>query len=165
MIILTAKTEMEMYTDLFNKISSSCYQKCASRKHHDQDLSLGEMTCTGTLSSSMSLRYLVQWAGLLNGSHATLLPSTIRYSHIFPFTTTFLTRPMRVQILGQPATHWRRPSQGQRGTTTTNGTNAKTIWKLVQEKFNWGVWFVCVLLARSRDAQGSKRNVLFSSNS
>lgn len=42
-----AKTEMEMYTDLFNKISSSCYHKCASRKHRDQDLSLGEMTCTG----------------------------------------------------------------------------------------------------------------------
>lgn len=35
-----------MYTDLFNKIASSCYHKCASRKHRDQDLSLGEMTCT-----------------------------------------------------------------------------------------------------------------------
>jgi len=44
-----AKTEMEMYTDLFNKISSTCFQKCASRKHNDQDISLGEMTCTGTL--------------------------------------------------------------------------------------------------------------------
>mmetsp|Transcript_93115 Transcript_93115/g.260393 ORF Transcript_93115/g.260393 Transcript_93115/m.260393 type:complete len:102 (+) Transcript_93115:91-396(+) len=44
--VFAAKTEMEMYTDLFNKISSSCYQKCASRKHRDQDLSLGEMTCT-----------------------------------------------------------------------------------------------------------------------
>eukprot|EP00429_Kryptoperidinium_foliaceum_P006877 CAMPEP_0176023852 /NCGR_PEP_ID=MMETSP0120_2-20121206/11643_1 /TAXON_ID=160619 /ORGANISM="Kryptoperidinium foliaceum, Strain CCMP 1326" /LENGTH=88 /DNA_ID=CAMNT_0017357019 /DNA_START=45 /DNA_END=308 /DNA_ORIENTATION=+ len=44
--VFAAKTEMEMYTDLFNKISSSCYHKCASRKHRDQDLSLGEMTCT-----------------------------------------------------------------------------------------------------------------------
>ena len=47
-MLLIAKTEMEMYTDLFNKISSSCFQKCASRRHRDQDLSLGEMTCTGT---------------------------------------------------------------------------------------------------------------------
>lgn len=35
-----------MYTDLFNKIASSCFTKCASRKHRDPDLSLGEMSCT-----------------------------------------------------------------------------------------------------------------------
>lgn len=40
-----ATTEMEMYTDLFNKISSQCFNKCASRKHRDQDLALGEMSC------------------------------------------------------------------------------------------------------------------------
>jgi hypothetical protein len=63
MLVNTAKTEMEMYTDLFNKIAKSCFQKCASRKHRDQDLSLGEMTCTGTLflifeddSAQLSLR-------------------------------------------------------------------------------------------------------------
>mmetsp|Transcript_5473 Transcript_5473/g.14843 ORF Transcript_5473/g.14843 Transcript_5473/m.14843 type:complete len:153 (-) Transcript_5473:400-858(-) len=44
--IFAAKTEVEMYTDLFNKISSSCFQKCSSRRHRDQDLTLGEMACT-----------------------------------------------------------------------------------------------------------------------
>jgi len=32
--------------DLFNKISHTCFNKCASRKHREPDLALGEMTCT-----------------------------------------------------------------------------------------------------------------------
>lgn len=36
---------MEMYTDLFNKISEQCFFKCATKKHRDMELQLGEMTC------------------------------------------------------------------------------------------------------------------------
>jgi import inner membrane translocase subunit TIM10 len=35
-----------LLADLFNKISSQCFNKCVSRKHKEPDLSLGEMTCT-----------------------------------------------------------------------------------------------------------------------
>ena len=31
--------------DLFNKIASSCFEKCASRRHKDNEISLGEMSC------------------------------------------------------------------------------------------------------------------------
>ena len=42
----TAFTHNTTLQDLFNKIASTCFQKCASRKHREPDLALGEMTCT-----------------------------------------------------------------------------------------------------------------------
>mmetsp|Transcript_19016 Transcript_19016/g.38548 ORF Transcript_19016/g.38548 Transcript_19016/m.38548 type:complete len:108 (-) Transcript_19016:21-344(-) len=44
--LFAAKSEMEMYADLFQRISSTCFEKCASRRHRDSDLALGEMGCT-----------------------------------------------------------------------------------------------------------------------
>ncbi len=43
--LFAAKTEMEMMTDLFNRMSATCYKKCIP-KHADPDLSVGEMACT-----------------------------------------------------------------------------------------------------------------------
>jgi len=34
-----------LHADLFNKISSTCFAKCASRRHREPDLALGEMSC------------------------------------------------------------------------------------------------------------------------
>ena len=34
------------FQDLFNKIAASCFTKCASRRHKDAEISLGEMSCT-----------------------------------------------------------------------------------------------------------------------
>ena len=43
--LFAARTEMEMYTDLFNRMTASCYKKCIP-KLNDPDLSVGEMACT-----------------------------------------------------------------------------------------------------------------------
>jgi len=44
--MFVAVTEMEMYNDLFGKMREVCFSKCLSRKHRDDNLALGEMTCT-----------------------------------------------------------------------------------------------------------------------
>lgn len=44
--LFAATIEMEMYSHLFNKMTSSCFEKCASRKHKEEDLALGEMSCS-----------------------------------------------------------------------------------------------------------------------
>lgn len=36
---------MEMVTVALNKIVSTCFTKCASRKHKEKDLQLSEMSC------------------------------------------------------------------------------------------------------------------------
>mmetsp|Transcript_14142 Transcript_14142/g.17169 ORF Transcript_14142/g.17169 Transcript_14142/m.17169 type:complete len:100 (-) Transcript_14142:52-351(-) len=43
--LFAAQTEMEMVTVSLNKIVTSCFSKCASRKHKEKDLQLGEMSC------------------------------------------------------------------------------------------------------------------------
>ncbi|CAM9580358.1 unnamed protein product, partial [Phaeothamnion confervicola] len=36
---------MEMYADIFNRMTDMCFRKCVD-KIRDEDLSVGEMSCT-----------------------------------------------------------------------------------------------------------------------
>ncbi|KAI9480869.1 MAG: Tim10/DDP family zinc finger-domain-containing protein [Benjaminiella poitrasii] len=43
--IAMAEQELEMVTDLFNRIVDSCHKKCISREYDQNDLSQGEAVC------------------------------------------------------------------------------------------------------------------------
>ncbi|KAI8878715.1 hypothetical protein K501DRAFT_297464 [Backusella circina FSU 941] len=43
--IAMAEQELEMTTDLFNRITESCHKKCISTKYKDSELASGETSC------------------------------------------------------------------------------------------------------------------------
>ncbi|KAI8381354.1 Tim10/DDP family zinc finger-domain-containing protein [Radiomyces spectabilis] len=43
--IAMAEQELEMVTDLFNRIADSCYSKCISKDYETGDLTQGEAVC------------------------------------------------------------------------------------------------------------------------
>ncbi|KAI8335546.1 Tim10/DDP family zinc finger protein [Chlamydoabsidia padenii] len=46
--IMMAEQELEMVTDLFNRISDSCYTKCVNRQYEQNELSATESSCIDT---------------------------------------------------------------------------------------------------------------------
>eukprot|EP00607_Mallomonas_marina_P008303 CAMPEP_0182419280 /NCGR_PEP_ID=MMETSP1167-20130531/3731_1 /TAXON_ID=2988 /ORGANISM="Mallomonas Sp, Strain CCMP3275" /LENGTH=95 /DNA_ID=CAMNT_0024594081 /DNA_START=89 /DNA_END=376 /DNA_ORIENTATION=- len=42
--LFAAKTEMEMYSDLFSRMNMMCFDKCIVR-YNEPDLAVGEMMC------------------------------------------------------------------------------------------------------------------------
>lgn len=101
---------MEMYADLFQKISGTCFQKCASRKHRDGDLALGEMACTDRCVSKYSkfgfLTYFVRrmsaCSGCLHGTSA-LISSALFFKCISFFNGTAVEAMEKVGVVLQKA--------------------------------------------------------------
>ncbi|GMI39112.1 hypothetical protein TrCOL_g3417 [Triparma columacea] len=48
--LFVAKTEIEMYNDLFVKIGATCFDKCRSR-FKEPDLNIGEQSCIDRCTS------------------------------------------------------------------------------------------------------------------
>lgn len=42
---MMAEIEIEMMTDMFNKIAATCHKKCISSRYREPDLSKGEAIC------------------------------------------------------------------------------------------------------------------------
>ncbi|KAF3921592.1 hypothetical protein AA313_de0205644 [Arthrobotrys entomopaga] len=43
--IAAAEAELEMVTDMFNRLTHSCFKKCVPREYREPDLNKGESVC------------------------------------------------------------------------------------------------------------------------
>jgi len=43
--IAAAEVELEMFTDMFNRLTSSCFKKCVPKDYRENDLNKGESVC------------------------------------------------------------------------------------------------------------------------
>ncbi|KAF3939156.1 hypothetical protein ABW19_dt0206852 [Dactylella cylindrospora] len=43
--IAAAEAELEMVTDMFNRLTSSCFKKCVPKDYRESDLNKGESVC------------------------------------------------------------------------------------------------------------------------
>eukprot|EP00228_Micromonas_bravo_P009226 CAMPEP_0203000722 /NCGR_PEP_ID=MMETSP1401-20130829/96_1 /ASSEMBLY_ACC=CAM_ASM_000894 /TAXON_ID=38833 /ORGANISM="Micromonas pusilla, Strain CCAC1681" /LENGTH=89 /DNA_ID=CAMNT_0049742175 /DNA_START=19 /DNA_END=285 /DNA_ORIENTATION=+ len=50
-VFANATTEMEYRVELFNKMVSSCHEKCIDKKYKDGDLNVGENSCVDRCTS------------------------------------------------------------------------------------------------------------------
>ncbi|KAJ6264487.1 hypothetical protein Dda_0633 [Drechslerella dactyloides] len=43
--IAAAEAELEMVTDMFNRLTNSCFKKCVPKEYRESDLNKGESVC------------------------------------------------------------------------------------------------------------------------